>query len=174
VAVGNWRKARAVIPSPPRDNPHPRPPGRRIGSIRGLPQKANSCSHAAPIQGCSPQGRHPETRHLPHDAPFVRHTLTRIRHPHRPKPHGACQCRNHNDLPACDKKARCRRPKSAGSFLNRKFLIPPPLRVSCLAVPPWRFKNRSMNGTPGEVSFRAVFAPVEPHAVVTGQMPHAA
>jgi hypothetical protein len=35
-----------------------------------------------------------------------------------------------------------------------------------------------MNGIPGEVFFRAVFfravfAPVEPHAVVTGQMPHA-
>jgi hypothetical protein len=39
--------------------------------------------------------------------------------------------------------------------------------------PPWRFKNRFMNGIPGEVFFRAVFAPVEPHAVVTGQMPHA-
>jgi hypothetical protein len=42
-----------------------------------------------------------------------------------------------------------------------------------LAVPPWRFKNRFMIGIPGEVFFRAVFAPVEPHAVVTGQMPHA-
>jgi hypothetical protein len=47
------------------------------------------------------------------------------------------------------------------------------LRVSCLAVPPWRFKNRFMNGTPGEVSFRAVFALIMPHAVVSGQMPHA-
>ena len=49
----------------------------------------------------------------------------------------------------------------------------PPSGVSCLAVPPWRSKKRSMNGIPREVSFRAVFAPVEPHAVVTGQMPHA-
>jgi hypothetical protein len=44
---------------------------------------------------------------------------------------------------------------------------------SCLAVPPWRSKNRSMNGIRGEASFRAGFAPVEPHAAVTGQMPHA-
>jgi hypothetical protein len=28
-------------------------------------------------------------------------------------------------------------------------------------------KNRFMNQIPGEASFRAVFAPVEPHAVVT-------
>ena len=153
ISVGDLKFA------PPQDRP---PPPARI-------------LHAAPNQGCSPQGRGSETRHLPHDAPFVRDASTRIRHryPHRPKSHGACQCRNNDDLPACDEKARCRRPKSAGSFLSQKFFIPPPPRVSCLAVPPWRFKNRFMNGIPGVVYFRAVFAPVEPHAVVTRQMPHA-
>jgi hypothetical protein len=36
--------------------------------------------------------------------------------------HGACQRRNNDDLPACDQKARCRWPESAGPFLIRKFL----------------------------------------------------
>ena len=84
ISVGDLKFA------PPQDRP---PPPARI-------------LHAAPNQGCSPQGQGSETRHLPHDAPFVRDASTRIRHryPHRPKSHGACQCRNNDDLPACDEK----------------------------------------------------------------------
>ena len=47
---------------------------------------------------------------------------------------------------------------------NPKSLAQLDPRVSCLAVPPWRLKDRFMNGILGEVSFRAVFAPVDLHA----------
>ena len=132
--------------------------------------------HATPHEGGCPEVWDLQASHLPHDAPFVRDASTRIRHryPHRPKSHGACQCRNHHDLPSRHEKARSRCSESAGSFLSRKFFV-------FLHHPEflaWQFlhgalKNRLMNGIPGEVFFRAVFAPVEPHAVVTGQMPHA-
>jgi hypothetical protein len=68
---------------------------------------------------------------------------------------------------------------AAPSAIIRVVEMGAPQPISAfLAFLAWQFlhgalKNRLMNGIPRDVSSRALFVPVEPHAVVTGQMPHA-
>jgi hypothetical protein len=37
--------------------------------------------------------------------------IAQVMYQHRPNPHGACQCRNNDDLPACHEAPRSRRPQ---------------------------------------------------------------